>query len=236
MNATTRVSALTSTKIQDAHHDRLAVVYVRQSRPQQLIRHPESTRLQYGLVDRALALGWAKARVLVIDEDVGKSAASASERSGFQRLVAEVSLAHVGIILGLEMSRLARSNRDWHQLLEVCALFGTLIGDLDGIYDPADYNDRLLLGLKGAMSEAELHVLKLRMQAGKRAKAERGELSMRVPMGYVRRHGEMQGGRKAKVLGNATVERGSQMRMAVNQAGQESFATAVIHLSLGIGA
>ena len=187
MNSPTRVGALASTKIQDAHHDRLAVVYVRQSRPQQLIRHPESTRLQYGLVDRALALGWAKARVVVIDEDLGKSADSASERSGFQRLVAEVSLAHVGIILGLEMSRLARSNRDWHQLLEVCALFGTLIGDLDGIYDPADYNDRLLLGLKGAMSEAELHVLKLRMQAGKRAKAERGALSMRVPMGYVRR-------------------------------------------------
>ena len=114
MSTTTRVGALVSTKIQGSHHDRLAVVYVRQSRPQQLIRHPESTRLQYGLVDRALALGWAKARVVVIDEDLGKSADSASERSGFQRLVAEVSLAHVGIILGLEMSRLARSNRDWH--------------------------------------------------------------------------------------------------------------------------
>jgi DNA invertase Pin-like site-specific DNA recombinase len=187
MSPTTRVSALASTKIQRAHHERLAVVYVRQSRPQQLIRHPESTRLQDGLVDRALALGWPQAQVVVIDEDVGKSADSASERSGFQRLVAEVSLAHVGMIVGLDMSRLARSNRDWHQLLEVCAFCGTLIGDLDGIYDPADYNDRLLLGLKGAMSEAELHVLKLRMQAGKRAKAERGELSMRVPMGYVRR-------------------------------------------------
>jgi len=187
MSPTTRVSALASTKIQRAHHERLAVVYVRQSRPQQLIRHPESTRLQYGLVDRALALGWPQAQVVVIDEDLGKSADSASERSGFQRLVAEVSLAHVGLILGLDMSRLARSNRDWHQLLEVCALCGTLIGDLDGIYDPADDNDRLLLGLKGAMSEAELHVLKLRMQAGKRAKAERGELRMRVPMGSVRR-------------------------------------------------
>src|SRR5919197_3552355 len=187
MNSATRVGALASTKIQDAHHDRLAVVYVRQSRPQQLIRHPESTRLQYGLVDRALALGWAKARVVVIDEDLGKSADSASERSGFQRLVAEVSLAHVGIILGLEMSRLARSNRDWHQLLEVCAVFGTLIGDLDGIYDPADYNDRLLLGLKGTMSEAEGHVLKQRMLAGKRAKAQRGELGMQLPMGYLRR-------------------------------------------------
>jgi DNA invertase Pin-like site-specific DNA recombinase len=187
MSTTTPVNALASPKIQRAHHERLAMVYVRQSRPQQLLRHPESPRVQYGLVDRALALGWPQAQVVVIDEDVGKSAASASERSGFQRLVAEVSLAHVGIILGLEMSRLARSNRDWHQLLEVCAIFGTLIGDLDGIYDPTDYNDRLLLGLKGAMSEAELHVLKLRMQAGKRAKAERGELVMRVPMGYVRR-------------------------------------------------
>jgi len=186
MSTMTRGSALVSTKIQRAHHERLAVVYVRQSRPQQLIRHPESTRGQYGLVDRALALGWPQAQVVVIDEDLGKSADSASERSGFQRLVAEVSLAHVGMILGLEMSRLARSNRDWHQLLEVCALFGTLLGDLDGIYDPTDYNDRLLLGLKGAMSEAELHVLKLRMQAGKRAKAARGELVMRVPMGYGR--------------------------------------------------
>jgi DNA invertase Pin-like site-specific DNA recombinase len=148
MSTTTRVSALASTKIQRAHHERLVVVYVRQSRPQQLIRHPESTRLQYGLVDRALALGWPQAQVVVIDEDLGKSADSASERSGFQRLVAEVSLAHVGMILGLDMSRLARSNRDWHQLLEVCALCGTLIGDLDGIYDPTDYNDRLLLGLK----------------------------------------------------------------------------------------
>src|SRR5262245_16744093 len=148
MSTTTRVHALASPKIQRAHHERLAMVYVRQSRPQQLIRHPESTRVQYGLVDRALALGWPQAQVVVIDEDLGKSADSASERSGFQRLVAEVSLAHVGIILGLEMSRLARSNRDWHQLLEVCAIFGTLIGDFDGIYDPTDYNDRLLLGLK----------------------------------------------------------------------------------------
>jgi len=165
----------------------LAAVYVRQSTPQQMLRHQESTRLQYGLVERALALGWAQPQVLVIDEDLGKSADSMAGRSGFQRLVAEVSVAHVGIILGLEMSRWARSNRDWHHLLEVCALFGTLIGDLDGIYDPTDYNDRLLLGLKGAMSEAELHVLKQRMMAGKRAKAERGALGMPVPMGYVRR-------------------------------------------------
>ena len=187
MSTQSSFSPLTSHKIQDVHIDRLAVVYVRQSHPQQVLRHQESTRLQYGLAERAQALGWAKPQVLVIDEDLGKSADSVAGRSGFQRLVAEVSLAHVGIILGLEMSRLARSNRDWHHLLEVCALFGTLIGDLDGIYDPTDYNDRLLLGLKGAMSEAELHVLKQRMVAGKRAKAERGELGMLVPMGYVRR-------------------------------------------------
>lgn len=187
MSTTAPFSSLTSHKIQASHYDRLAAVYVRQSTPQQMLRHQESTRLQYGLVERALALGWAKPQVLVIDEDLGKSADTMAGRSGFQRLVAEVSLAHVGIILGLEMSRLARSNRDWHHLLEVCALFGTLIGDLDGVYDPTDYNDRLLLGLKGAMSEAELHVLKQRMSAGKRAKAERGELGMQVPMGYLRR-------------------------------------------------
>ena len=187
MSTTALLRPVAHHKIHGAHYDRLAAVYVRQSTPQQMIRHQESTRVQYGLVERALALGWAKPQVLVIDEDLGKSADSAAGRSGFQRLVAEVSLAHVGIILGLEMSRLARSNRDWHHLLEVCALFGTLIGDLDGIYDPTDYNDRLLLGLKGAMSEAELHVLKQRMMAGKRAQAARGALGMPVPMGYVRR-------------------------------------------------
>jgi DNA invertase Pin-like site-specific DNA recombinase len=187
MSTTALLHPVAHHKIHRAHYDRLAAVYVRQSTPQQLIRHQESTRLQYGLVERALALGWAQPQVLVIDEDLGKSADSMAGRSGFQRLVAEVSLAHVGIILGLEMSRLARSNRDWHHLLEVCALFGPLIGDLDGIYDPTDYNDRLLLGLKGAMSEAELHILKQRMMAGKRAKAARGALGMPVPMGYVRR-------------------------------------------------
>src|SRR5215813_6051857 len=187
MSTTALLRPVAHHKIHGAHYDRLAAVYVRQSPPQQLIRHQESTRLQYGLVERALALGWAKPQVLVIDEDLGKSADSVAGRSGFQRLVAEVSLAHVGIIFGLEMSRLARSNRDWHHLLEVCALFGTLIGDLDGIYDPRDDNDRLLLGLKGTMSEAEGHVLKQRMLAGKRAKAQRGELGMQLPMGYLRR-------------------------------------------------
>jgi len=178
---------LASGKVQSHHRERWAVVYVRQSTLQQVARHQESTRLQYGLVDRALSLGWSPAQVKVIDEDLGKSAASAEGRPGFQRLVAAVSLEQVGIILGIEMSRLARSCRDWHQLLEVCAVFGSLIGDPDGVYDPRNYNDRLLLGLKGTMSEAELHVLKQRMLAGRRAKAERGELATPLPMGYVRR-------------------------------------------------
>lgn len=175
-----------SGKIQSHHKDRLAVVYVRQSTPQQITRHPESTRLQYGLVDRARSLGWERAQVQVIDEDLGKSGATAQGRAGFQRLVSEVSLNQVGLVLGIEMSRLARSCRDWYQLLEVCGLFGTLIGDWDGVYDPGDYNDRLLLGLKGTMSEAELYLIKQRMLAGKRAKAERGELGMMMPRGYVR--------------------------------------------------
>ena len=177
---------LSAGKIQSMHLDRQAVVYVRQSTMQQVERHRESTRLQYGLVERAHHLGWSRQRILVIDDDLGVSGATAEGRPGFQRLVAEVGLDHVGIVLGIEMSRLARSSRDWHQLLEVCAIFATLIGDLDGVYDPTQYNDRLLLGLKGTMSEAELHILKQRMLEGKRAKARRGELGMRVPMGYVR--------------------------------------------------
>jgi DNA invertase Pin-like site-specific DNA recombinase len=187
MNPRSTDSARLSAKVQDRHLDRLAIVYVRQSTLQQSVRHQESTRLQYGLVERAADLGWPRVRIEVIDEDLGKSGATAEGRAGFQRLVSAVTLDRVGIVLGIEMSRLARSCRDWYQLLEVCGLFGTLIADLDGIYDPADYNDRLLLGLKGTMSEAELHVLKQRMLAGKRAKAARGELGMQVPMGYVRR-------------------------------------------------
>lgn len=174
-----------SGKIRARHLDRLAVVYVRQSTMQQVFDHQESTRLQYGLAQRAEALGWSAARVLVIDEDLGQSGASAEGRQGFQRLVAEVGLDHVGLVLGMEMSRLARSSKDWHQLLETCALFGTLIADLDGIYDPSQYNDRLLLGLKGTMSEAELHLIKQRMYQGKLNKARRGELSFPLPIGYV---------------------------------------------------
>src|SRR5215213_10362186 len=180
------IRKLSLEKIGPAHLQRLAVVYVRQSTPQQVLDHRESTRLQYGLVTRAQEMGWPKDRVLVIDEDLGKSGASSEGRAGFRRLVSEVSLDHVGIILGVEMSRLARSSKDWHQLLEICALFGTLIADLDGLYDPGQYNDRLLLGLKGTMSEAELHVLRGRLLQGKRNKAERGELFIHPPVGYAR--------------------------------------------------
>jgi DNA invertase Pin-like site-specific DNA recombinase len=173
-------------KIGPVHLQRLAVIYVRQSTAQQVLRHEESTRLQYGLVDHARELGWPEERVLVIDDDLGHSAAEGGQRAGFQRLVSEVSLDHVGMILGVEISRLARSSKDWHQLLEICALFGTLIADSDGICDPADFNDRMLLGLKGTMSEAELHVMKQRMYQGKLSKARRGELGFDVPTGYVR--------------------------------------------------
>lgn len=177
--------AFRSEKLQAWHYERLAVVYVRQSTPQQVLKHQESTRLQYGLAYRAQDLGWPTERILVIDDDLRTSGTTADGRAGFQRLVSEVSLDHVGITLGIEMSRLARSNRDWHQLLELCALFRTLIADLDGIYDPAHYNDRLLLGLKGTMSEAELHILKQRLYQGSLSKARRGALQFALPVGYV---------------------------------------------------
>jgi len=174
-------------KVGPWHRDRLAAVYVRQSTAQQVQEHQESTRLQYGLADRAVGLGWARSRVLVIDEDLGHSASGTDARPGFQRLVSEVGLDHVGIVLGIEMSRLARSGREWHQLLELCALSGTLLGDPDGVYDPAEHNDRLLLGLKGTISEAELHLIKQRMWSGRLAKARRGELAVPLPSGFVRR-------------------------------------------------
>ena len=174
-------------KIRREHRDRLAIVYIRQSTMQQVERHQESTRLQYALTERAYSLGWAREMIVIIDDDLGRSGATIEGRAGFQRLVAEVGLGHVGLVLGIEMSRLARSCRDWHQLLEICALFDTLIADADGVYDPANHNDRLLLGLKGTMSEADLHILQARMLAGRRAKARRGELGKAVPMGYLRR-------------------------------------------------
>ncbi|MEU6657360.1 recombinase family protein [Streptomyces sp. NPDC046900] len=174
-------------KVTGRHRDALAVVYIRQSTRQQVLEHGESTRLQYALVDRAAALGWQASRIMVIDDDLGRSGASAVARPGFQRLVSEVSLGHVGLVLGIEMSRLARSGKDFYQLLELCALSGTLLADTDGVYDPGEVNDRMLLGLKGTMSEVELHLIKQRMQAGKVSKARRGELGFALPMGYVRR-------------------------------------------------
>ena len=173
------------TKLSSRHLDRLAVVYVRQSSVYQVQHNQESTRLQYSLEAMARRLGWEAERILILDEDLATSGASAAGRQDFQRLLAEVALDHVGIILGVEMSRIARSNKDWHQLLELCARFGTLIADLDGLYDPSQYNDRLLLGLKGTMSEAELHILRQRLLQGKLQKARRGELSKPVPSGYL---------------------------------------------------
>jgi DNA invertase Pin-like site-specific DNA recombinase len=179
-------SSGTSDKIRRPHLERLAVVYVRQSTQRQVLENRESTELQYKLTRRAEELGWRPDRVLVIDEDLGHSGTSAADRAGFQRLLAEVGLNHVGLILGSEMSRLARSCKDWYQLLELAAVFGVLIADQDGLYDPGEYNDRLLLGLKGTMSEAELHVLRGRLLQGKRNKAERGELFSHPPVGYIR--------------------------------------------------
>src|SRR6266852_6059002 len=175
---------LTSSKIRDAHLGKLAIVYVRQSSPQQVLENRESTARQYALADFAEVLGWPAERVIVIDEDQGQSGTRADNRSGYQRLLAEVTLDHVGIVLGLEMSRLARSSKDWHHLLELCAIFGALLGDQDGVYDPGDPNDRMLLGLKGTMSEVELHTMRNRLERGKLHKAERGELFMCLPIGY----------------------------------------------------
>jgi DNA invertase Pin-like site-specific DNA recombinase len=163
---------------------RLACLYVRQSTLQQVVANTESTTRQYALRERALVLGWPAERIVVIDQDLGHSAASAADRAGFQRLVAEVGLGKVGLVLGLEVSRLARSSSDWHHLLEMCALTDTLILDEDGLYDPATFNDRLLLGLKGTMSEAELYVLRARLQGGILSKARRAALRLHLPIGF----------------------------------------------------
>src|SRR5438445_3117435 len=172
-------------KVRSEHRDRNAYLYVRQSTLRQVVENTESTKRQYALRDRAVALGWDAAQIVVIDSDLGQSGASAADREGFQRLVTEVSLGRVGIVLGLEVSRLARNSTDWHRLLELCALGDTLILDEDGLYDPAHFNDRLLLGLKGTMSEAELHVLKARLRGGILSRARRGELKQMVPVGFV---------------------------------------------------
>jgi DNA invertase Pin-like site-specific DNA recombinase len=173
-----------ASKIQDRHLDRLAIVYVRQSSPQQVLENRESRERQYALAQFAQRLGWPAERVVIVDEDQGRSGKSTDKRSGFQRLMTEVSLNHVGIVLGLELSRLSRSNKDWHQLIDVCGIFNTLLCDQDGVYDPLDGNDRLLLGMRGAMNEFELVTLRNRLLRGSRNKAERGELFLAVPLGY----------------------------------------------------
>src|SRR5688572_23371615 len=174
-----------TTKVTADHLRRDAYLYIRQSTLYQVANNTESARRQYDLRGRAVALGWPAERVIVIDVDQGQSGSSATDREGFQRLVADVSLGKAGIVLGLEVSRLARNNADWHRLLEICALSGTLICDGDGLYDPADFNDRLLLGLKGTMSEAELHFIRARLRGGQLSKARRGELQMGLPVGLV---------------------------------------------------
>jgi DNA invertase Pin-like site-specific DNA recombinase len=174
-----------SQKIRPDHLDRLAVIYVRQSTLFQVRENTGSTTRQYDLVKRAADLGWTQASIQVVDQDQGQSGSSAVGRDGFQWLVAEVGLGHVGAVLSLEVSRLARSCSDWYRLLEICALTETLVIDDEGIYDPGAHNDRLLLGFKGSMSEAELHWLKSRLQGGKMTKAEQGQLRFRLPIGLV---------------------------------------------------
>jgi len=175
--------SISEDRVTTSHRAKLAYIYVRQSTAGQVRQHQESTELQYRLVDRAVLFGWPKERVEVIDDDLGKSAASSDDRYGFQRLIAEIGLGKAGLVLSLDASRLARNNRDWHQLLELCSLFGVLIADGERLYDPNAYHDRLLLGLSGIMSEAELHQIKVRLHLGERQKAARGELRMPLPAG-----------------------------------------------------
>lgn len=172
-------------KVTADHLRRNAYLYIRQSTLKQVMENTESTKRQYDLRQKGLALGWQTEQIIVIDTDQGQSGAQAADREGFQRLVAEVSLGKAGIVMGLEVSRLARNSMDWHRLLELCAMSHTLILDEEGVYDPNQYNDRLLLGLKGAISEAELHVLKARLQGGVINKAKRGELKMALPIGFI---------------------------------------------------
>jgi len=174
--------------IQPHHFSRTAMVYVRQSTPKQLLLHQESTRRQYQLAERAAELGWPQPRIVVLDADPGRSGTSSQDRLGFQRLVSAIGLGEVGLVLVTEVSRLSRRNSDWHRVLELCAVFDTLIADDEGMYDPRDPNDRLVLGLKGTLFAAELHILQARMRSGLLNKARRGALSLRLPVGYRRLH------------------------------------------------
>ena len=194
-----------SLKIQPHHLERGAYLYIRQSSMRQVIESVESTKRQYALRSRAIALGWRDDQIIVIDNDQGESGASAAWREGFQRLVSDVGMGQAGIVMGLEVSRLARNNADWHRLLEICALADTLILDEDGVYDPTSFNDRLLLGLKGAMSEAELHVLKARLRGGILNKARRGEYHCPLPTGFI-----------YDETGNVVLDPNTQIREAIS--------------------
>jgi DNA invertase Pin-like site-specific DNA recombinase len=174
-----------NSKVTPAHRQRAAIVYVRQSTLLQLERNKESTARQYDLVERAVALGWSRARVGVVDEDQGHSGSSTLGRSGFAELAAQVGLGQVGIVLALEVSRLARNNADWYRLLDLAAMTDTLVADTDGVYHPRRFDDRLVLGMKGTMAEAELHILRARLDGGVRNKAARGELRRALPVGLV---------------------------------------------------
>jgi DNA invertase Pin-like site-specific DNA recombinase len=172
-----------STKVKPDHRQKLACVYIRQSTKNQVLHHQESTERQYALQEKALELGWSPPRIRILDRDLGVSGAQTAGREDFKALVADVSMGQVGAVFALEASRLARSCADWHRLIELCSRTDTLLVDEDGCYDPADFNDRLLLGLKGTMSQAELHFLHARLQGGKRHKAEKGELRFPLPVG-----------------------------------------------------
>ena len=179
-----------SSKLTSSHLRRQAFVYARQSSQAQVERNVESTALQYALVERAIELGFTRERVVVIDDDLGISADGTVDREGFGRLVAEVALGHAGLVLGTNVSRVSRNNADWYRLLDLCGVTDTVIGDLDGLYHPGSFNDRLLLGLKGTISEAELHMIRQRLDSGIRNKARRGELRRGLPVGFVWGEGE----------------------------------------------
>jgi DNA invertase Pin-like site-specific DNA recombinase/uncharacterized protein YndB with AHSA1/START domain len=174
-----------ASKVKPNHIQRTAFIYIRQSTPAQVEYNRESTARQYALVEKANQLGWAKEQVIIIDEDLGVTGSGFAERSGFARLTAEVALGHVGIVFALEVSRVARNNADWYRLFDLCSITDTLVGDSDGLYHPSLFNDRLVLGLKGIMAEAELHILRARLEGGIRNKAARGELRRGLPVGFV---------------------------------------------------
>jgi DNA invertase Pin-like site-specific DNA recombinase len=198
-------AALRDPKITPRHLAQGALIYVRQSSPTQVQRYPESARRQYGLTERAQRLGWGAEQITIIDDDQGKSAAgsaAAHERDGFARVVAAVGLGEVGLILALEVARLARNSAEWYRLLELAALAGVLIGDEDSIYDPRDFNDRLLLGLRGTISEVGLHCMQARLHGARLSKAHRGEFPLLLPIGYVRgANGQVEGDPDAEVQG-----------------------------------